>query len=109
VPTRLTDSPLLARLRGFCRIRIDDVPDDLVREARGERRNWLKAALLQQSCRLAARLDAKLFILDPAAVYSENYLGKLCGLSTEPHFGIVLSRSYRTDRAGIVPAMQRSE
>jgi hypothetical protein len=105
---RLVDSPLLVRLRAFCRVRIDEVPPELVRSASAERRDWLKAALLQQSCGLAARLDASLVILEPTAIYSENYLGNLREVSADAPFDIVLSRSYRADRAEIGPALERS-
>jgi hypothetical protein len=104
---RLADSPLLARLRTFCRVRIDDVSPDLLRAAGGERQDWLKAALLQQSCGLAAQLGASLFIVEPGAIYSESYLRRLRGVSTDTQADIVLSCSFRADRSDIGSALQR--
>ena len=104
---RLAGSPVLARLREFCRVRIDEVSPDLLRAVSGERRDWLKAALLQQSCGLAAQLGAILFPLEPSAVYAANYLCRLRDVSTDTQAEIVLSRSVRADRAAIGPALQR--
>ncbi|HXW23550.1 MAG TPA: hypothetical protein VEK73_02295 [Xanthobacteraceae bacterium] len=102
---RLVESPAFARLRELCRVRIDEVSPDLVRAAAGERRGWLEAALLQQSCGLAARLGATLALIEPGSVYSENYLPRLRELPTETYSDVVLSMSFPADRAGIGPAL----
>jgi hypothetical protein len=103
--SQLARDPAFARLKAFCDIRFEAIPEGLADPAVALSGDWVRAVLTQQSYQLAARLGADVHSIDPGAVYSRFFFRVLHQLLGRDGVGLIAAPVLAVDPATAGPAL----